>query len=178
MSAKPFLVAGAIGLAIFIPAIASAQQSPIPTGSIPGSTQTVIGPTEHVEHTTKFTPPPNRMLLAAGIGMFGIPYVTSVVVAATTTRGSNNHLYIPVAGPWLALGLRDCSNPSCSSEWLSGTMLVADGILQAAGVATAVGSFFIPEKLTTVKVGKAAKVTFAPAKEGRDGYGLAAVGEF
>jgi hypothetical protein len=189
MTAKPFLVAGAIAGAMIVStvtSVASAQMSPpppaavpsIPVENIPGRTLVVGGP--NMEKDTVLSKPPNRTLLAASVALIGIPYLASVAVAATTDRGSNNNLYIPVAGPWIALGNRDCSEPTpCSSKWLGSTLLVADGIAQGLGVIGIAASFVVPEKVTTIKVGKSgAKVSVAPSRTGRDGYGVAAVGEF
>jgi hypothetical protein len=186
MTAKPFLFAGAIAGAIIVPTVASAQTQPpppaavpsIPVESIPGSTLVVGGP--KVEKDTILSKPPNRILLASSAALFGVPYLASIAVAATTDRGSNNNLYIPVVGPWIALGERNCSEPTpCSSAWLGGTLLVADGIAQGVGVIGIAASFMVPEKVTTIKVGSSgAKVSVTPSRAGRDGYGLAAVGEF
>jgi hypothetical protein len=71
-------------------------------------------------HETVTTTGPNRELLHGGILALGVPYVASVVVAATSDRPEDKHLYIPVAGPWMDLANRSgCGNagePSCDKE--------------------------------------------------------------
>ena len=42
---------------------------------------------------------PNVGLISSGVFTFGIPYVTSVVVASQSTREADEKLYVPVAGP-------------------------------------------------------------------------------
>ena len=62
-------------------------------------------------HETVTTTGPNRELLHSGILALGVPYVASVVVAATSDRTEDKHLYIPVAGPWMDLANRSgCGN--------------------------------------------------------------------
>ena len=63
-------------------------------------------------HETVTTTGPNRELLRGGILALGVPYAASVVVAATSDRSEDKHLYIPVAGPWMDLANRSgCGNP-------------------------------------------------------------------
>jgi len=50
-------------------------------------------------HETVTTTGPNRELLHSGIFALGVPYASSIVVAATSDRAEDKHLYIPVAGP-------------------------------------------------------------------------------
>ena len=81
--------------------------------------------------------PPNRALLGGGLIAFGGSYIPSVIVAAANNNPYDNHLYIPVVGPWLDLGNR----PACGGVFQTGcgtetgfrTLLVVDGIFQGAG---------------------------------------------
>lgn len=159
------LLSATVAVALFAPSMASAQMN---TGNPP--------PKEKSEYRG-----PNRAMLTSGAIVFGVPYVTSVLVAATTPSDATNRLYIPFAGPWMTLGQRTCTpNDPCEAETLTGIMLVGDGLLQGIGGLGMIASFFVPESQTptpSVHVGSA-KVTVAPAKMGRGGYGISAVAEF
>ncbi|MEQ9325024.1 MAG: hypothetical protein RIF41_38010, partial [Polyangiaceae bacterium] len=78
----------------------------------------------------------NMGLIGTGIGLFAGGYFTSVIVAVVATQvdevtpGTESDwspLYVPVAGPFVALGTLD---PSAAGVGL----LLADGLFQAAGV--------------------------------------------
>jgi hypothetical protein len=78
----------------------------------------------------------NMGLIGTGIGLFATSYVTSILVGVVATQveevtpGTESDwspLYVPVAGPFVALGTLD---PSAAGVGL----LLADGIFQAAGV--------------------------------------------
>lgn len=78
----------------------------------------------------------NMGLIGTGIGLFASGYFTSVMVAVVATQvdevrpGTESDwspLYVPVAGPFVALGTLD---PSAAGVGL----LLADGLFQAAGV--------------------------------------------
>ncbi len=123
-------------------------------------------------------PPPNRYLLGGGAALFLIPYGASVVVASETTRGSGQHLYVPVVGPFIAIGTRDCDREACAAKGLSAAMYVVDGVVQLAGAAMIGAAFFVPERVTTLHLGKTGKMTVVPSKVSADGYGVGAFGEF
>lgn len=163
MRCKSFLMA-AVGAALLAtPAIASAQNN---QQSEPGA-----------EKPTPLRP--NRLLLGSGALALGVPYISSVLVAASTDDSANNNLYIPVVGPWITLGQRTCTDADpCEAEFLTGALLVGDGIMQGAGLLAIGASFLVPESATTVPLGASAKMTIAPTKVGRTGYGIGAVGQF
>ncbi|MFI5302306.1 MAG: hypothetical protein ACHREM_29795, partial [Polyangiales bacterium] len=46
---------------------------------------------------------PNPYLLATGFILWGVPYASSVVVAAQSSNPADQHLYISIAGPWIDL---------------------------------------------------------------------------
>jgi hypothetical protein len=147
------------------------------------SAQTATTQATTVEQTTQ--PPPNRYVMSAGIGMFALSYVPGIFVAIQSDRDSDKRLYIPVVGPWLSLGQRDCDAQPCTNNWLSVALLIADGVAQGLGALAVISSFFIPEGSTTVEktttTGKREsekKIVVTPAQIGRDGYGLAAFGRF
>ena len=93
----------------------------------------------------------NAKVLTTGAVVFTASYGASVVVAATaqddSTEPSFERLYIPVAGPWLALSEHgDCpiANPSCDAETTTKLLLIADGLFQAAGVLAMVDGLLEP----------------------------------
>jgi hypothetical protein len=137
------------------------------------------------EETT--TTGPNMGLVTAGILTFGLSYGASAVVASTSDNDSDKHLWIPVAGPWIDLADRGGCGAGCDSESRETgykVLLVADGIFQAVGALQIVGGLLIwPRRETvsrpvTVVADAKPKIHLAPARVGRDAYGLAAMGTF
>ena len=89
-------------------------------------------------------------------------------------------LFIPVVGPWVDLGNRDCATRSCGNDDVAKAMIISSGIAQGVGVLLGVGSLFVPESTTTRtrnEVTSKAEVTFTPVSYG-SGAGLGAVGRF
>lgn len=135
-----------------------------------------------VEQTT--SSPPNVPLIASGLVLFGGTYAASGIVAAANNNSYDNHLFIPVAGPWLDLANRpDCGGfgqTSCGAEGVFKALLIADGAAQGLGALATVLGFVVPETRTTVVAAKNDKprVKLVPARLSRDGYGLAAYGKF
>jgi hypothetical protein len=125
---------------------------------------------------------PNRALLTTGLITFGIPYISSAIIAAESSHPGDSHLWVPVVGPWLDLGSRGpcpAAWSACDSETANRVILVVDGILQGAGALQLIGAFVFPEH--TVRVAATAftpEFTLTPARVARDGYGLAAIGRF
>lgn len=130
---------------------------------------------------------PNTTLIGTGILVFGVTYGTSAIIAGTSDHPGDNHLYVPVVGPWLDLADRgDCGaslSRSCDNETTNKVLLVADGIFQGIGALSIIGGFLSPETrevaVTTAKK-EPPKPTLhvSPARLGYQGYGLAAVGTF
>jgi hypothetical protein len=128
--------------------------------------------------------PPNVPLLTGGIVALGGAYIPSVIVAAANDNSYDNHLYIPVVGPWIDLANR----PPCGGAFQTGcgtetgfkTLLVIDGAFQGLGALATVLGFVVPERRSTVIAAKADKpsVHVLPAQVSRDGYGVAAFGNF
>jgi hypothetical protein len=126
---------------------------------------------------------PNRVLLSTGTGLFVLSYGGSVIAGAVSDREEDKRLFIPVVGPWLNLGQRDCgaATPCGGNEDLAKAMIVTSGVVQGAGILMALGSFFIPETTTVTERTQTAKtkptvkvlpVSFAA------GAGVGAVGRF
>jgi hypothetical protein len=123
----------------------------------------------------------NRRLLTTGTILFLGGYVPSVVVGAESSRPSDNpSLFIPVAGPWIDIGERDCGGPHpCAGESGSVALLVADGVVQGLGALAILSSFVIHERRgrNWIIIGND-KVQAAPTTFGRGSAGFAAMGTF
>ena len=83
--------------------------------------------------------------------MFAASYGASVVAASSASRDNSergfDRLYIPVAGPWLALNDRgECpiTSSACDDETTTKVLLVADGIFQAAGALAMIDAILVP----------------------------------
>lgn len=121
---------------------------------------------------------PNRGLLFGGIALFGVSYGAAAVAAASSDLDANQRMWVPVAGPWMALADRP-SCETCSEEYLDRVLIVTDGVVQGIGALLVVGSFLNPEKRSVTRVGSArAPRLRISAITGRDRLGLAAVGTF
>lgn len=123
----------------------------------------------------------NTTMFRSGVGTLVLSYVPAVVVAGFSDEPSDQRLYIPVAGPWLDLGERDC--PDCRHETANKALLVVDGIFQGLGAIDIVGSFFVTED--RVVIARAvppsptlASVRLAVAPVHGGGYGMVALGQF
>jgi hypothetical protein len=123
---------------------------------------------------------PNKAYLYTGGGLFLGSYVTTATltgIAANDDRPTvDRNLYIPVIGPWLHLA----DDGKTASNGTADTILVAgSGILQGAGIAMIIASFFIPERVpaATIQAGNV-KMHVTPMSMGRAGSGLGAVGTF
>jgi hypothetical protein len=134
--------------------------------------------------TTQEETLPSRAILGSGIVTFGLSYGTGVVVAATSSRPEDHHLYIPLAGPWVDLVNRgDCgalTGRSCDTETTYKVLLAADGVFQALGALAIVDAFLTPERHTvtrTATMPDKQRVRVAPGGVGT-GYGMLAVGSF
>jgi hypothetical protein len=140
-----------------------AQQLPPPpvTTQAPTVIVTPPAPTEEPPPppvtTTVVTPEPeyevvedsyNAPIFFTGALVFGAAYGASVITAASTDDARGNHrLYVPLAGPWLALSDRgpcDISLSRCDNETTAKVLLIADGVFQAAGVLGMLDGIFQP----------------------------------
>lgn len=113
---------------------------------------------------------PHRTLLLTGGAIFLGTYAASAIVGATVGTDADRNLAIPLAGPWIALGKRDCGIGECGFyEDVNGIALVTSGVAQAAGLALVITSLFVEETREHPR----AKVRVVPI-----GAGLGAVGTF
>lgn len=156
---RTMIVSALTGLLCF-PAVASAQ---------PGATTTTTTTTVQVEGAPTPTTAPalpnpatyvpaepeyeevrdsmDAPMFTSGALVFGASYAGSVIVAGHDSSRGNNHLYVPVVGPWLALNDRGSCDPaksSCDHDTTAKVLLVADGIFQAAGVLGMINGLLSP----------------------------------
>jgi hypothetical protein len=122
----------------------------------------------------------NRPMFFAGFTLLAFSYGFSAVVAASNERKADDNLYYPVAGPWMDLANRDCNVRRCTEESLNKGLLITDGILQGVGALWTVMSFVVPEQPSrkSAALGSVGPLQLSPARIGKTGYGLAAVGTF
>jgi len=126
---------------------------------------------------------PNRFMLTTGLILWGVPYTASVVTAAQSSNPADQHLYVPIVGPWIDLSQRGgcpVAANSCNTETTNKVLLVGDGIFQAIGTLDVLWAFLRPEhrEITTVSATRyTPKIAFAPSSVA-SGYGLTALAVF
>lgn len=132
----------------------------------------IIPPPEDRTTTVYRDKRPNTPLLVTGAALFAATYVTTAAVTASGGRpnGVDDHLYIPIAGPWINLARTE-------HESRDDVLIVGSGILQGIGAGLAISSFFIPQKVEAARIDTRAKVRITPTTYAGGG-GLGAVGTF
>jgi hypothetical protein len=148
-----------------------------------------IPPGYHIETRAR------RGLVVSGPIIFGVPYLLSMSVAASSKYQPDRWLYAPVFGPFVNLASRsdDCnpntgsgSNFVCTSND-SGTrfFLMLDGLMQTAGATLLILGLALPQTLLvrddapyTGKNGSHFAWTVSPTPMGRNGYGVGFTGIF
>lgn len=147
---------------------------------------TMIAPTPH-DIGTYQEERPNVGLITTGIVTLGLSYGTSAVVAATSKNPADQHLYVPVAGPWMDLAQRpSCEGRACGNEGTYKALLVADGIFQGLGALEILGGLLTSETRTVSTARDKAPATavlpptlrVTPARLGQGAYGVSAYGTF
>lgn len=132
---------------------------------------------------------PSRGALTTSYLLTGIPYGIGLIAAFSSQFANQSvYLFVPWAGPWLTLGLRDSvcqsneevseatSNDTlkCATDALVVSALIVDGIIQAAGGTVLLVSYLAPQqKLVRDELG----LGIRPVRMGT-GYGLGAFGRF
>jgi hypothetical protein len=136
-------------------------------------------------------------LVVSGPIIFGIPYLLSISVAASSKYEPDRWLYAPVVGPFVNLATRsdDC-NPNistsgststvvCSGESGARFFLMMDGVMQTAGATMLILGLALQQQLLvrddapyTGKKGSQFAWTVGPYAMGRSAYGLGVAGMF
>ena len=191
---------GCVG-ALSCGSLASAQTTQVTTTTTPATPSTVVvqPPPPPVATTTTTSAPvasdpvvretreegyvPNTYLLATGFILWGGPYLAGDIVAASSSNSADQHLYVPIVGPWLNLANRQpcpVGSNSCNDETKNKVLLGVNGVLQAVGTLEVVWGFLRPmhREVTTVSATRyTPKITFAPSRVA-SGYGLTALAQF
>lgn len=125
---------------------------------------------------------PNHALLGTGAGLFIMSYVPTAFAAAMSDRDEDRRLFIPIAGPWMAIDQRRCSrmSPCGPEEEFARAMTVTSGIVQGVSTLLVIGSLVIPETTRVLQLEGTAKkrsVGVIPVSY-TGGAGIGAVGRF
>ena len=161
------------------PAASVVVQSPPPPAV--ATTQTTGAPVVRESREEGYMP--NRYLLTTGFILWGVPYLSGVVVASQSSNSADQHLYVPIVGPWVDLGQRapcPVGSNDCNNETTNKVLLGVDGVLQAVGTIEVIWGFLRPEhrEITTIGATRyTPKIRLSPAHVA-SGYGLSAFAEF
>jgi len=130
----------------------------------------------------------NAPVFTGGAILFLGSYGASAITAATLDRDERDRwadqLYIPVAGPWLALndytnGNCPRTDSTCDNSTATKGLLIADGVVQAVGVIGMVDGLLQPTyHRRAVRYTYDTKVHVRPGVVGRGGSGLHVFGRF
>ena len=119
--------------------------TPLPaTDAASSASQTPMLQEPYIEATTERSTLPNTPLLVTGLVVLGGTYGASALAAKLSDRESDDKLYYPVVGPWMALSDRDCDAEPCNRKTMDGVLLVGSGVLQGLGAVSVVMSLFVP----------------------------------
>ena len=105
----------------------------------------------------------------AGTAIFVASYATSAVVAGTSDHEGADRLFIPVVGPWMALNdWNTCSGTQllCTSSDTDKALLIADGVVQAAGLVVMLDGLMDPTATGSRMVVADTKLHLAPSSNG------------
>jgi hypothetical protein len=153
------------------------------TGPSFAQNNTFVSPPTPTSETTIGYTGPNRVLLGSGIAALSLAYAPAFAVAVESSLAEDRNLYVPVAGPWIDLGVRPACGGriDCALESLNKALLVTDGIFQGAGALAIVASLLVRERgalVVTAEDNDKRRVLVTPAQLGPGAYGAVALGEF
>jgi hypothetical protein len=123
---------------------------------------------------------PNPYLLATGFVLWGVPYTSGLIVAAQSSNPADQHLYVPIAGPWIDLANRQScpvGSNACNNETTNKVLLGVDGAFQAIGTIEVLWGFLRHEhrEVTTISATRyTPAISLTPARV-ETGYGLTAL---
>lgn len=125
---------------------------------------------------------PNALLLTSGSATFAFGYAGAAWVGATSTLDTDRSLLFPIAGPWVALEARaPCGGDVggvCAHETTYDALLIADGIVQLAGIAQIALAFMHRDLRSDEAPIVGARVHVIPSRTAGGGLGMAASGMF
>ncbi len=133
-----------------------------------------IAPDARAEDPAPVRYPPSSVrpkLIVGGIAVAGIAYGAAFLGAeAALTWPGSEELKAPVVGPWIALAKNGCppEDPGCDAfVYLRGSLLIIDGLLQAAGLAIVIEAIAMKTEAAPAAPAAPAKpvasFTFQPA---------------
>lgn len=117
----------------------------------------------------------NMQAFTTGAVLFLGTWGASAIIADTDNHVGANRLYVPLVGPWLALndwGHCPVTSPNCDNNTTDKFLLVADGVIQAAGLLTMAEGLIFPTSHHRALVADK-KIHVTPT-----GTGLAVLGHF
>jgi hypothetical protein len=133
-------------------------------------------------------------LVVSGSILFGVPYLFSISVAASSKYAPDRWFYAPVIGPFVNLSTRgdDCNPNStsssvtvCPSESGARFFIMLDGVMQTAGATMFILGLALQNQILvrddapyTGKKGSQFAWTISPYAIGRSGYGVGVAGMF
>lgn len=150
------------------PPVVVVEPTPAPPPPPPQPT-TVVFPERETSYTTTSV---NTPLILGGAIVFAGAYGASAWVANNSEHAGADRLWVPVAGPWLALndwGDCDIENPDCDETTTDKVLLIGDGVAQAVGLVAVVGGILSPRQ--HVVDTSVAGVNFAPSRNGIVAFG-------
>lgn len=119
-------------------------------------------------------------VLKAGTATFLLSYGLSIGLAAGSLDPDDKGLYVPVAGPWIALAAREpCDvGRGCERDTASKVLLATDGVIQALGAVGIVGALVAPRPSERLLVKNRSRVKVRPTTVGLGHPGIAVAGWF
>jgi hypothetical protein len=120
---------------------------------------------------------PNKALLITGASLFVGTYVTTAAFAGANGPVADKDLYLPIVGPWINLSERTTASGR-GNDTRDVVLIAGSGVLQGAGAALLVTSFFVPERVPAARISAGnVKMQITP-QAGPGAGGLGAVGTF
>jgi hypothetical protein len=120
---------------------------------------------------------PNKALLITGAALFASTYVTTAAFAGANGPVADKDLYLPIVGPWINLSERTAASGR-GNDTRDVVLIAGSGVLQGAGAALLITSFFVPEKVPAARISAGnVKMQVSP-QAGPGGGGLGAIGTF
>jgi len=128
---------------------------------------------------------PRRGLIIGGALTLGIPWMLGVTIASTDDfSNASGWLIVPALGPWITIAARNksysCNNypnsGSCEDDNAVRTMLILDGLTQAAGTIMLIYGVSSTKKVLAPDF--VSNLHFMPGHVGKFGYGGVLSGQF
>lgn len=160
---------------------------PPPTAPITTESQTTTTPPVVVVQPSAPPPAPtyqaeteteydawNAPVFTSGAILFGGSYAAAAIVSGESNHVGADRLWVPVVGPWLALndwGNCPIDQPRCDTNTTDKVLLIADGVVQAAGILTMVDGLLMPSSHKVIRRTADTKVHVAPTGTGMMVFG-------